>query len=158
MTSGQGKNGCNSSGGIMAAIQFHGREIKKSPGFSLGFLLPSNFPGLSYNTAPLKKERAVYMGRKKKIINKTNVPQYAVERFARCVFDDIRAAYADQEVQAEFARWQAQRAELNTKKKRAATTAALSVYVVFFLRGPLGLESGRMGAPLGKYSCSYLLK
>ena len=98
------------------------------------------------------------MGRKKKLINKTNVPQYAVERFARCVFDDIRAAYADQEVQAEFARWQAQRAELNTKKKRAATTAALSVYVVFFLRGPLGLESGRMGAPLGKYSCSYLLK
>ena len=60
------------------------------------------------------------MGRKKKLINKTDIPQYAVERFARCVFDDIRAAYADQEVQAEFARWQAQRAELNTKKKRAA--------------------------------------
>ena len=98
------------------------------------------------------------MGRKKKLINKTDVPQYAVERFARCVFDDMRTAYADQEVQEEFARWQAQRAELNTKKKRAATTAALSVYVVFFLRGPLGLESGRMGAPLGKYSCSYLLK
>ena len=57
------------------------------------------------------------MGRKKKLVNKTNVPQYAVERFARCVFDDIRAAYADQEVQEEFARWQAQRAELNTKKK-----------------------------------------
>ena len=30
MTSGQGKNGCNSSGGIMAAIQFHGREMKKA--------------------------------------------------------------------------------------------------------------------------------
>ena len=98
------------------------------------------------------------MGRKKKLINKTDIPQYAVERFARCVFDDIRAAYADQEVQAEFARWQAQRAELNTKKKRAAVVAALSVYVVFFLRGPLGLESGRMGAPLGKQICSYLLK
>ena len=96
------------------------------------------------------RKGAVYMGRKKKLINNTNVPQYAVERFARCVFDDIRAAYADQEVQAEFARWQAQRAELNTKKKRAAVVAAFSVYVVFFLRGPLGLESGRMGAPLGK--------
>ena len=26
----------------------------------------------------------------------------------------------------------------------------LSVYVCFFFRGPLGLDSGRMGAPLGK--------
>ena len=98
------------------------------------------------------------MGRKKKLVNKTNVPQYAVERFARCVFDDIRADFARPEVQAEFALWLAERAELNTTKKRAAVVAALSVYVVFFLRGPLGLESGRMGAPLGKYSCSYLLK
>ena len=72
------------------------------------------------------------MGRKKKLINKTDIPQYAVERFARCVFDDIRADYARPEVQAEFARWQAQRAELNTKKKRAAVVTAPSVYVVFF--------------------------
>ena len=42
------------------------------------------------------------MGRKKKLINKTDVPQYAVERFARCVFDDIRADFAKPEVQAEF--------------------------------------------------------
>ena len=63
------------------------------------------------------------MGRKKKLINKTNVPQYAVERFARCVFDDIRAAYADQEVQAEFALWLAEREQ--NKKTRAAKTAAL---------------------------------
>ena len=69
------------------------------------------------------------MGRKKKLINKTDIPQYAVERFARCVFDDIRAAYADQEVQEEFARWQAQRAELNTTKKRAAVVAALFFFV-----------------------------
>ena len=142
----------------MAAIQFHGREIKKprlQPGFSAA---PHSSAALTIVTAHYKKRSAVYMGRKKKLVNNTTIPQYAVERFARCVFDDIRAAYADQEVQAEFARWQAQRAELNTKKKRAAVVAALSVYVVFFLRGPLGLESGRIGAPLGKYSCSYLLK
>lgn len=89
------------------------------------------------------------MGRKKKIINKTNVPQYAVERFARCVFDDIRAAYAQPEVQAEFQLWLAER-EANKKKKRAASTAALSVYVCFFFLGPRGFDSGRMGAPLGK--------
>ena len=89
------------------------------------------------------------MGRKKKIINKTNVPQYAVERFARCVFDDIRAAYADKDVQAEFALWMAER-EQNKTKKRATRTAALSVYVCFFFLGPRGFDSGRMGAPLGK--------
>ena len=31
------------------------------------------------------------MGRKKKLVNNTTIPQYAIERFARCVFDDIRA-------------------------------------------------------------------
>ena len=74
------------------------------------------------------------MGRKKKIINKTNVPQYAVERFARCVFDDIRAAYAKPEVRAEFQLWLAER-EAN-KKTRAAKSAAL-VSVMWFLH--LGL-------------------
>ena len=71
------------------------------------------------------------MGRKKKLINNTNIPQYAIERFARCVFDDIRAAYADEEIQKEFAAWQAEQAakktelKLHTTKKRAASTAAL---------------------------------
>ena len=63
------------------------------------------------------------MGRKKKLINKTNVPQYAVERFARCVFDDIRADFAKPEVQTEFQRWLAEREQ--HKKTRAAKTAAL---------------------------------
>ena len=45
------------------------------------------------------------MGRKKKLVNNTNIPQYAIERFARCVFDDIRAAYEDDEIQKEFAEW-----------------------------------------------------
>lgn len=63
------------------------------------------------------------MGRKKKLINNTNVPQYAVERFARCVFDDIKAAYANPEIKAEFALWMAER-EAN-KKTRAAKSAAL---------------------------------
>lgn len=66
---------------------------------------------------------AVYMGRKKKLINNTNVPQYAVERFARCVFDDIRADFAKPEVQAEFALWMTEREQ--NKKTRAAKTAAL---------------------------------
>ena len=78
------------------------------------------------------------MGRKKKLINNTNIPQYAIERFARCVFDDIRAAYADEEIQKEFAEWQAEqaakKAELKLHKNaRAADTAALVVLFPLFL-------------------------
>ena len=78
------------------------------------------------------------MSRKKKLINNTDIPNYAIERFARCVFDDIRAAYADEEIQKEFAEWQAEqaakKAELKLHKKaRAANTAALFVLMQLFL-------------------------
>ena len=63
------------------------------------------------------------MSRKKKLVNNTTIPQYAVERFARCVFGDIRADFAKPEAQAEFQLWLAER-EAN-KKTRAAKTAAL---------------------------------
>ena len=103
------------------------------------------------------------MSRKKKLVNNTNIPQYAIERFARCVFDDIRADYANEEIQKEFAIWQAEqaarKAELKLHKKaRAASTAALVFYFSFFFRGPRGFDSGRMGTPFGKYVCSYLAK
>ena len=91
------------------------------------------------------------MSRKKKLVNNSGIPQYAIDRFARCVFDDIREDFMKPEVQADFQRWLAEREQ---DKKRAAFVAARSVYLAFFFRGPLGLELGRMGAPLGKYSCS----
>ena len=95
------------------------------------------------------------MARKKKLINNTNIPQYAIERFARCVFDDIRADYANEEIQKEFAIWQAEqaarKAELKLHKKaRAASTAALFIYFSFFFRGPRGFDWGRIKTPLGK--------
>jgi hypothetical protein len=70
------------------------------------------------------------MSRKKKLINNTDIPNFAIERFARCVFDDIRAAYADEEIQKEFAIWQAEQAakraeQKSQTKKRAANSAAL---------------------------------
>ena len=79
------------------------------------------------------------MGRKKKLVNNTNIPQYAIERFARCVFDDIRADFANPEIQADFAIWQAEQAakkaelKLHSNKKRAARTAALVVLFGSFL-------------------------
>ena len=78
------------------------------------------------------------MGRKKKLINNTNIPQYAIERFARCVFDDIRAAYENEEIQKEFAEWQAEQAakkvELKLHKKARATneTVALARFISAF--------------------------
>lgn len=101
------------------------------------------------------------MARKKKLINKTNVPQYAIERFARCVFDDIRAFYDSEEGQREFAAWKAEQAALKVHNKtaRATDTAALAVfYRRFFFLGPRGFDSGRINTPLRKYTFSYFSK
>lgn len=65
------------------------------------------------------------MGRKHKVVNKSGIPQYAIERFARCVFDDIRADYAKPEVQADFQRWLAER-EANKKTRATKTVARVS--------------------------------
>ena len=42
-------------------------------------------------------------------VKNTEIPQYAIERFARSVFDDIRADYENPEFRAEFQRWLAER-------------------------------------------------
>ena len=47
--------------------------------------------------------------KKEKPVNNTNIPHYAIERFARCIFEDIRADFAKPELRAEFARWLAKR-------------------------------------------------
>ena len=53
------------------------------------------------------------MGRKKKIVNNSVYPQQLIERFARCVIEDIRADFAREDVQADFARWIAEREDKN---------------------------------------------
>ena len=57
------------------------------------------------------------MRRKHKVVNKSGIPQYAIERFARCVWEDIRKDYEKPEVQAEFARWLAER-EVNQERNK----------------------------------------
>ena len=49
------------------------------------------------------------MGRRKKLINDTNIPQYQIEAIARCIVPDILAFYESEEGQWEFAEWKAQR-------------------------------------------------
>ena len=48
------------------------------------------------------------MGRKKKLINNSDIPQYAIETVARCLLPDIIAYYESEEGQREFAEWKRQ--------------------------------------------------
>ena len=43
------------------------------------------------------------MGRKKKLINTSDIPQYAIETVARCLLPDIIVYYESEEGQREFA-------------------------------------------------------
>ena len=55
------------------------------------------------------------MGRRKKLINNSGIPQHEVEKIARCILPDILAFYESEEGQREFAEWKRQR-ELEDNK------------------------------------------
>ena len=57
------------------------------------------------------------MGRKKKPINRTNIPQYQVEAIARCLLPDILAFYESEEGQREFAQWKKEQEEKKKEKE-----------------------------------------
>ena len=50
------------------------------------------------------------MGKRKKPINNTDIPQYQIEAIARCILPDILAFYESEEGQREFSEWKKQRA------------------------------------------------
>ena len=50
----------------------------------------------------------VDLGKRKKIINNTNIPQHQIEAIARCILPDILAFYESEEGQREFAEWKKQ--------------------------------------------------
>ena len=86
---------------------------------------------------------------------KVSYPDWAIERFTRCIFDDVLAFFATEEGQAEYEAWEKEQAQLKQNKKRAALDgAALVVYWGFFFLGPRGFDSGRISQPLAKYVCS----
>ncbi len=59
------------------------------------------------------------MGRRKKLINNTNIPRYKVEAIARCIMPDILAFYESEEGQREFAEWKRQQeAEKNGVERK----------------------------------------
>ena len=47
------------------------------------------------------------MGRKKKLINRTAIPQHEIEFIALCIFPEILAFYESEDGQREFAEWKA---------------------------------------------------
>ena len=49
------------------------------------------------------------MGRRKKLINNSGIPQHEVEKIARCILPNIFAFYDSEEGQREFAEWKRQR-------------------------------------------------
>lgn len=56
------------------------------------------------------------MGRRKKLINNTNIPQHTIESIARRFLPDIMAYYQSEEGQREFAEWKAEQERLKTSK------------------------------------------
>ena len=49
------------------------------------------------------------MGRRKKPINNSGIPQHEIEHIARCLLPDILAYYESEEGQREFREWLAHR-------------------------------------------------
>ena len=58
------------------------------------------------------------MGRRKKLINNSAIPQHKIEAIARCLLPDILAFYESEEGQREFAEWKKQR---ETERQEAET-------------------------------------
>ena len=57
---------------------------------------------------PLSNTEA-HLGKRKKLINNTNIPQHQIEAIARCILPDILAFYESEEGQREFAEWKKRR-------------------------------------------------
>lgn len=64
------------------------------------------------------------MGRRKKRINTTGIPDYNIEAIARVLWPDILADWKDEQVQKEFAEWlKQQEYEENSKMKNIKNIA-----------------------------------
>lgn len=64
------------------------------------------------------------MGRKKKFVNKTHYPDWVIERFTRCIFDDVLAFFATEEGQREYEAWEAEQKAQKERQRAAAKSEA----------------------------------
>lgn len=83
--------------------------------------MPSAKIARTSTTAPKKfhiePEGTSSLGRKKKLINNSGIPQHEIEHIARCILPDILAYYESEEGQREFREWLAQREAGQTEGK-----------------------------------------
>ena len=84
------------------------------------------------------------MGRKKKLINNSGIPQHEIEHIARCILPDILAYYESEEGQREFREWLAQREveswkERKGKSKQVTEQGAVSLAAPFLMQKTLPL-------------------
>ena len=49
------------------------------------------------------------MGRRKKLVNNSSIPQHEIEAIARCILPDILTFYESEDGQREFAEWKRQK-------------------------------------------------
>ena len=56
------------------------------------------------------------MSRKKKAVNRSDLPDHVVESIARLIYPDILAYYESEEGQREFAEWKAKQTEERASK------------------------------------------
>lgn len=59
------------------------------------------------------------MGRRKKLVNNSEIPQHVIDNIAQCLLPDILAFYESEEGQKEFAEWKAQQDAERDEKSRA---------------------------------------
>lgn len=55
------------------------------------------------------------MPRRKSFVNNSDLPDYAIEAIARCIYPDIIAFYESEEGQGEFAEWKRQQEQAEAK-------------------------------------------
>ena len=65
----------------------------------------------------IEPEGTTSLGRKKKLINNSGIPQHEIEHIARCILPDILAYYESEEGQREFREWLALREAEQTERK-----------------------------------------
>lgn len=64
----------------------------------------------------IKPEGKEILGRKKKPISNSDIPQHAIETIARCILPDIIAYYESEEGQREFQEWLAKKEQSQEKE------------------------------------------
>ena len=64
------------------------------------------------------------MGRRKKIINNTGIPDFKLEAIARTIFTDILESWKDENMQKEFAEWKRQKEYEESMKRKTKKSIA----------------------------------